>query len=112
MFAECGVGEYGVCFGQKNGMTIYSIAGKYTGGEVPEGMVVREVEGGEYAIFECVGPMPDAIQEVTTRIFKEWLPNNPDYVLARDMTIEWYENGDVRSPNYRSAIWLPIKRKH
>ncbi len=107
------VGEYGVCLGEEKGKTKYIIAGKYTGGEVPEGMTVCEIEGGDFAVFECIGPMPDAIQSVSMRIFKEWLPGNPDYQLARDVTIEWYDcvNGTVDDPDYRSAVWLPVKTK-
>lgn len=110
-FAENGIGEYGVCLGQNNGKTLYVIAGEYKGGEVPEGMSVHTIEGGEFAIFDCIGPMPDAIQSVTTKIFKEWLPGNPDYALAREVTIEWYDNGNVEAEDYHSAVWLPVQRK-
>ena len=110
-FVENGVGEYGVCIGQNNGKTLYVIAGEYKGGEVPEGMSVHTIEGGEFAIFDCIGPMPDAIQSVTKKIFKEWLPGNPDYALAREATIEWYDNGNVGAEDYHSAVWLPVQRK-
>lgn len=106
------IGEYGVCIGQENGKTLYIIAGEYKGGKVPNGLTMYELNGGDYAIFDCVGPMPNAIQEVTTKIFKEWLPNNPDYEWKKNITVEWYDfNGQVDAPDYHSAVWLPVQRK-
>ena len=108
------IGEYGVCVdgGYGDGKMLYIIAGKYTGGEVPEGMTLYEFPEGEWAVFECVGPMPSAIQEMTVRVYQEWLPGNPDYELCGDAMVEWYDcDGEQDSPDYRSAIWIPVKRK-
>ena len=66
------IGEYGVCIDDiGDGRFRYLIAGKYTGGEIPEGMVLYEFPRGEWAVFNCVGPLPDAMQSVNTRIFSE-----------------------------------------
>ena len=98
--------------GYGDGKMLYIIAGKYTGGEVPEGMTLYEFPEGEWAVFECVGPMPSAIQEMTVRVYQEWLPGNPDYELCGDAMVEWYDcDGEQDSPDYRSAIWIPVKRK-
>ena len=56
----------------------YLVAGKYTGGSVPEGMVVYEFPRSDWAVFNCIGPIPEALQSMNTRIFREWLPGNPD----------------------------------
>ena len=48
------------------------IAGKYMGGEVPNGMIIYEFTKTDY----CIGPIPDAFQSLNTKIFKEGLPNN------------------------------------
>ncbi len=108
------IGEYGICIDDlEKGTVNYLIAGKYTGGDVPEGMQLYEVPGGDYAVFDCVGPMPDALQNMNRRVYNEWLPGNPDYELCGNASIEWYdpmcENPD--DPNYRSAIWLPVKKR-
>ena len=72
------IGEYGICIDDiGNGKIRYLIAGKYTGGEVPEGMEVYAFPGGEWAVFNCIGPVPEALQNVNTRIYREWLPGNP-----------------------------------
>ena len=108
------IGEYGVCIDEPGGDRFrYLIAGRYAGGEVPEGMTVYEFPAGEWAVFNCVGPIPEALQSLNTRIFKEWLPGNPEYELSGCATVEWYDcvNGETTDPDYHSAIWIPVKRK-
>lgn len=110
---DCEVGEYGVCIDDigEEGKFRYLIAGRYQGQTVPEGMNVYEFPDMEWAKFRCVGPMPEALQAVNIRIFKEWLPGNPEYEIAMYANIEWYAKGDTSSPDYESAIWIPVKRK-
>ncbi|MBR2669564.1 MAG: AraC family transcriptional regulator [Solobacterium sp.] len=108
------IGEYGVCIDDLgDGKFRYLIAGKYTGGEVPEGMVIYEFPRCEWAVFNCLGPLPEAMQSVNTRIFREWLPGNPEFELYGNANVEWYDcvNGEKDDPDYRSAIWVPVKRK-
>lgn len=108
------IGEYGVCIDDISGGKFrYLIAGKYTGGAVPDGMVVYEFPRNEWAVFDCIGPNPQTLQSVNTRIFSEWLPGNPDYELSGNATVEWYDcvNGEMTDPDYHSAIWVPVKRK-
>ena len=106
------IGEFGVCLDNiDSDMFTYMVAGKYNGGEVPEEMEVMEIPSLTWAKFSCVGPIPGAIQAVNTKIFKEWLPGNPDYDLSAGYNIEWYSAEDQSSPNYHSAIWLPVRKK-
>lgn len=106
------IGEYGVCIDDVgDGKFRYLIAGKYTGGEVPEGMTVFEFPQGEWAKFNCTGPMPNSLQELNTKIFKEWLPGNPDFEMAGYYNIEWYScDGEKSDADYQSGIWVPVKR--
>ncbi len=116
-FMDNGIGEYGVCIDDESiagkGKFIYLVAGKYAGGKVPEGMMRYEFPQGEWAIFDCRGPIPDTLQSLNTRIFKEWLPGNPDYEISGNANVEWYDcmNGDKTDSDYHSAIWIPVKRK-
>ncbi|MCG8502480.1 MAG: GyrI-like domain-containing protein, partial [Firmicutes bacterium] len=76
----------------------------------PEGTVEYEVPACTWAIFECVGPVPLAIQELEKRIITEWLPTSGyDYANAPD--IEVLTKGDPQSSTYRSEVWFPIKEK-
>lgn len=108
------IGEYGVCIDDVGGGRFrYLIAGKYTGGDVPEGMALYEFPRGDWAVFDCVGPIPEALQSLNTRIFREWLPGNPDYELSGSASVEWYDciNGEKTDPDYHSAIWIPVRKK-
>lgn len=108
------IGEYGVCIDDIGGGKFrYMVAGKYCGGKVPDGLKLFDFPDLEWAKFKCVGPMPKALQSVNTKIFKEWLPGNPDYEMAGGFNIEWYdcERGSMTDEDYRSAIWIPVKQK-
>ena len=108
------IGEYGVCIDDIGGGKFrYLVAGKYTGGDVPEGMTVYEFPRSDWAVFDCIGPIPKALQTVNTRIFREWLPGNPDYELCGNASMEWYDcvNGEKTDPDYHSAIWVPVRKK-
>ena len=106
------IGEYAICLDSGTKTFNYMIAGRYTGGIIPEGMKVVELEKGDWAIFDCFGPNPKTLQETNTRIYNEWLPNNKEYELRANYSIEWYDcQTDMSDENYHSAIWLPIKRK-
>ena len=76
-------------------------------------MVLYEFPRHEWAVFDCVGPNPQTLQSVNTRIFQEWLPGNPDYELSGNATVEWYDclHGEMTDADYHSAIWVPVKRK-
>jgi len=110
---ECTIGEFGICIEEnsKQKEFLYMIAGTYNGSIVPDGMKIFEIPALEWAKFKCTGPMPGALQSVNTKIFKEWLPGNPDYEIATGMNIEWYSNGDSSSYDYESEIWIPVKKK-
>ena len=108
------IGEYGVCVDDIGcGKFRYLIAGKYCGGEVPAGMALYEFPMTDWAIFDCVGPIPDALQTLNTKIFREWLPGNPDYELDGNASVEWYDcvNGNKTDADYHSAIWLPVRKR-
>lgn len=106
------ISEFGICIDDiGNGRFRYLIAGAYTGGKVPQGLTTYEFKDIEWAKFSCKGPMPGALQSVNTKIFKEWLPGNPDYEIAMGANIEWYSKGDIKSNDYESGIWIPVKKK-
>ncbi len=110
---ENSIGEYGICIDDLGDEKFrYLIAGRYAGGEVPEGMVLYEFPKGDWAVFDCIGPNPESLQSLNTRIFNEWLPGNPDYELCGNANVEWYDcNGEPGDKDYHSAIWIPVKKK-
>ncbi|PEV98441.1 AraC family transcriptional regulator [Bacillus cereus] len=78
--------------------------------ECPEQFKQLEVAASTWAIFEAVGPFPDALQNVWGRIYSEWFPSS-SYELAEGPEILWNESKEVSSPNFRSEIWVPVLKK-
>lgn len=113
-FAANRIGEFGVCIDDigSKGRFRYMIAGRYMGGEVPEGMTVYELPEMQWAKFRCSGPLPEALQSVNRQIWNEWLPGNDLYELAGAYNIEWYSSaGTPQDQDYQSMIWIPVKTK-
>ena len=55
------------------------------------------------------------LQEVNTKIFSEWLPNNDTYEVAEHYNIEMYTPCEDyprgnHDENYYSEIWIPVKK--
>lgn len=61
----------------------------------------------DWAIFDCVGPMPQAQYEMWRRVFCEWLPFS-GCSLAELPQIERYGDGDPFASDYKSQIWIPV----
>lgn len=106
------LGMYGIC-DDRNGKDSfrYIIGDDYTGNTIPKGFEVVDIPSYTWAVFPCVGSMPVALQELNTKIFSEWLPNNKEYEIADGINIEMYTKGDIKSLDYKSEIWIPVKPK-
>lgn len=105
-------GYLGVCFDETGSDFAYLIGAFRKEGEpVPEGFEAHTVAPHLWAKFRAVGPIPDAVQKVTKQIFTEWLPGNPEYEPAEDLSMEVYSEGDVASADYEAEIWLPVRRR-
>jgi AraC family transcriptional regulator len=78
---------------------------------IPEGFKVVEIPALTFAKFRCIGPMPEALQAINTRIFHEWLPGNEEYEIAAGYNIEMYSKGDINARDYLTEIQIPVKKK-
>ncbi len=105
---------FGICYGNtpNNKKTFeYSIAalcGDNT--EIPDGFSIKEIPARTWAVFECIGPMPDAIQKTWHKICSEFFPT-ANYEPTYEMDIEAYPAGVMTSPDYRTEIWVTVKEK-
>lgn len=81
-----------------------------TNKETPAELVEYTVPECTWAIFECIGAMPAALQNLQKRIVSEWLPAS-GYEYANAPDIEVYFEGNQQSENYRCEAWLPIVKK-
>ncbi len=79
--------------------------------ETPAELVEYMVPEGTWAIFECVGAIPGALQNLQRRIVTEWLPNS-GYEYADAPDIEVYFEGNQQAEDYRCEAWLPIIKKY
>lgn len=112
-------GMFGINIDEKMGNDSfeYLIADLYDSKmEIPEGFVTRTIPAFTWAVFSCVGPMPTALQDVSTKIFSEWLPALKEYEFAAGYCVEMYDAPD-KYPNgtqdeyYHTEIWIPIQKK-
>lgn len=105
---------FAVCYGNlpENVKTFdYSIAAKYEkDSTVPEGFRRNTIPARTWAVFECKGAMPDAIQELWHKIVSEFFPTS-SYKPTYEMDIEAYSEGNMSDRDYYSEIWIPVVKK-
>ncbi|MGN0335790.1 MAG: GyrI-like domain-containing protein [Lachnospiraceae bacterium] len=84
--------------------------------EIPEGFVTRTIPAFDWAVFPCKGAMPDALQDVNTKIYTEWLPALKEYEFAAGYCVEYYDDPTkykkgTLDEDYYCEIWIPVKKK-
>lgn len=84
--------------------------GVATTNDEPEGCACLPVAAGTWAVFESVGPFPETLQDVWARIYSEWFPS-ANYEAVEGPEILWNEDKDLSSPQFRSEIWIPVRKK-
>lgn len=102
-------GLLGVSFCDNEDFAGY-LVGVATNAPCPESMEERIVPAATYAVFDCTGPMPDAMQHLQHRIFAEWLPSS-GYEWASKSDLEVYFGPNMTAPDYKSQVWLPIEKR-
>jgi AraC family transcriptional regulator len=104
----------GVCYGNigDGAKTFdYSIGAVYNKtAVVPEGFRRNTIPASTWAVFECKGAMPKAMQDMWHKITSEFFPIS-GYQPTYEMDIEAYTEGDMGSSDYRSEIWIPVVKK-
>lgn len=105
---------FGICYGNtpNNKKTFeYSIAALCDDNtEIPDGFSIKEIPARTWAVFECIGPMPDAVHNTWHKICSEFFPT-ANYEPTYEMDIEAYPAGVMTSPDYRTEIWVTVKEK-
>lgn len=112
------MGEYAICFDEdREGKSFkYMIADAYAPEKDQPGFEAVTLPASAWAVFPCVGPMPQVLQETTGRIFSEWLPENKDYEIAAGISVEYYTDPmdypkGTKDEKYYCEVWIPVKRK-
>jgi len=73
----------------------------------PEGMYEYVIPSATWAIFNCMGPMPFAMQELFRRFCTEWLPFS-GYEYAGQPDIEVYPIMEGKAT--KAELWLSVKK--
>lgn len=73
------------------------------------GYDVLPVAASTWAVFKAVGPFPDALQETWARIYAEWFPSSA-FESTEGPELLWNESPDTSKANYKSEIWMPVRR--
>ena len=94
----------------------YLIADNYDPArEIPDGFTTRTIPAHTWAVFPCIGRMPQALQGLNRQIFSQWLPTNPDYKIAAGINVELYSDaskfeGGTQDQDYYCEIWIPVEK--
>lgn len=60
-----------------------------------------------WAVFDCRGPVPRAVQEGWKYLQEEWLVKYP-FRHGDCPELEWYSSGNSYAGDYLSQIWIPV----
>lgn len=105
------LGMYGVCLDCDGESFDYLIADDYAPwADVPAGCITHTLPAATWAVFPCRGALPDALQSVNTRIWKEWLPGNGEWRMAGNFNMEVYTTLAERPEDDYSEIWVPVTK--
>ncbi|MDE6442627.1 MAG: GyrI-like domain-containing protein [Clostridia bacterium] len=103
-------GTYGICLEDTPDFA-YMIADDYAPWkEVPNGAQVKVIPAGTWAVFPCRGALPHSIQDLTKRIYGEWLPYNKEYKKAGCIEIEYYPQPCNNSDEDYCEIWIQVQK--
>ncbi len=88
----------------------YGIGAHYNGAEIKEDyLTVETVPAHTYAVFKCVGKMPEAFQKVYKYICTEFFPASGYKPCG--IEIESYPSADIQNADYTCEIWIAVEKK-
>lgn len=73
----------------------------------PDGFTELIIPEVTWAVFDCIGPNPQAIQKGWNFLNEEWLVKYP-FKHADCPEIEWHSAGSPFAEDYLSQIWIPV----
>lgn len=88
----------------------YGIGVAYENGEVADGFIVEEIPASTWAIFECVGAMPEAFKNLWNQVYTEFFPTS-EYQPYGGHFFEVYPSTDVLSSDYKCEFWISVQKK-
>ena len=106
-----GGGGLGACFDFSEDQAAFSylIGMEPKAGADTDGLTVREVPAGTWAVFKGSEPLPRGIQDLAKRIFTEWFPAT-EYEHAGGIELEVYGRSPEGKCEAAYEIWVPVKK--
>jgi AraC family transcriptional regulator len=87
----------------------YMIAIEKPANSATEDLECYQIPATQWAVFECRGPVPEAIVAAEMYAFGEWLPNSGyRHALAPEMEVYQRNSNGSRAADYYCEFWLPI----
>ncbi len=107
-----GRASLGICLEMEYGKEHFTYMIGVESEAAPRGseFAARIIPASTWAVFTSIGPLPGAIQELTSRIYREWFPAT-GYEHAGTAEMEVYPAGDTQAADYCCEVWVPIKKK-
>lgn len=111
LISSCGkLGVMGICYNLdfNTGNFDYMIGIEYSE-NTPEDLETEDIDASTWAVFDAVGPVPEAVQETFHKIHSEWFPTS-GYKHDGNYELEVYvcENPDAKDA--LTEIWIPVKK--
>ncbi len=75
--------------------------------EIPSDFAAKILPESTWAVFDCRGSVPAAIQQGWRYLEQEWVVKYPFHHESLP-EIEWYSDGNPYADDYLSQIWIPI----
>lgn len=75
-----------------------------------DGFDILPVPESDWAVFTSCGSYPEALQDTWAEIYASWLASS-DYELTGGPEMLWNESDDTSRKDFRSEIWIPVKKK-
>ncbi|UOE95757.1 AraC family transcriptional regulator [Alkalihalobacillus sp. LMS39] len=106
------MGFIGACLSNTNEYKdfMYMVAVEKTKDDVANEFDVYTIPAATWAVFEAIGPVPNAINETWDRIYSEWFPAT-GYEQAPGPELEVYKDDDVQAKDHCCEIWVPVVKK-
>lgn len=96
----------GVCYGMESDGSFRYLIGIESNKAI-DGLESVLIPKSTWAVFESIGPMPQAIQHVWQKIYEEFFPSS-GYRHAGTPDFESYPEDGSSRKDYRAEVWIPI----
>jgi len=102
----------GICFENqmKDDKFAYCIGCVSDDKDIDKDLSIQTFEPSTWVVFNCIGAMPEALQNLLEKIYKEFFPSS-EYKPSGKYEVEVYPEGDISSKDYKCEMWISVEKK-